>query len=423
MTQTTRRGFVQAAATASALSVAPIQTPPAPQTRRRTEPARARRTNGFDVAIVGSGVFGSWTALHLQSRGLRVALIDAYGPGNSRASSGGETRVTRMGYGPDEIYTRMSWDSLSQWRRLERQMSTHLYTETGMLWMGHQGDERTEATLKTLAKVGIPHERLGREELEKRFPQISFGPITWAVYEPQAGALFARRGVQTVSRLFQSRGGRVILGKAQAPSTKGRVKSIFVGSDEVAADQFVFACGPWLGKVFPDLLGDRIFTTRQAVFYLGPPSGDARFSPPQLPVWIDFGTEYYGIPDLETKGFKIAFDKHGPRFDPDSGERVPEAAEIAAMKAFVADRFPALKDAPVVAAEVCQYENSSNGDFLIDRHPDMPNVLLVGGGSGHGFKHGPAVGSFAADRVQKGDAPEPRFTLATKAKVQSRSVH
>jgi glycine/D-amino acid oxidase-like deaminating enzyme len=317
----------------------------------------------------------------------------------------------------------MSWDSLAQWKELERESGARLYVETGMLWMGHAKDERTEATLRVLAKVGIPHERLDRAELERRYPQIAFGDVTWAGFEPKAGALFARRGVQTVSRLFEARGGRVILGRAAAPASRGRVESIAVGSERLTAGSFVYACGPWLGRLFPEVLGDRIFPTRQAVFYFGPPPGDDAFAPPKLPVWIDFGTEYYGIPDLETKGFKVAHDKHGPRFDPDAGERVPLAAEIAAVRAFVAERFPRLKGAPVVGAEVCQYENSSNGDFLVDRHPDHPNVWLVGGGSGHGFKHGPGLGAFVADRVEKGDMPEPRFSLATKANVQNRAVH
>ena len=167
----------------------------------------------------------------------------------------------------------------------------------------------------------------------------------------------------------------------------------------------------------------RIFPTRQEIFYFGVPPGDDRFGPPKMPAWIDFGAEIYGLPDVETKGFKVAIDKHGPRFDPDSGERLVTAESTAIVKAFVAERFPALKDAPIVGSEVCQYENSSNGDFLIDRHPRHSNVWLVGGGSGHGFKHGPALGAYVADRITKGGATDVKFSLATKEKVQARAVH
>jgi monomeric sarcosine oxidase len=377
----------------------------------------------FDVAIVGSGVFGAWTARHLLSRGLRVALIDEYGPGSSRASSGGETRVIRMGYGSQEIYTRMSWDSLAQWKTLERTTGERLFTETGMLFLARGKDELTSDSLAMLQKVGVPHEKLERADLIARYPQIDFGPITWALSEPRSGALFARRAVQTVVREFKKAGGEFILGQAEAPATDATVTSIRVGERTIRATNFVFACGPWLGKVFPDILGDRIFPTRQEVFYFGVPPGDDRFGPPKMPTWIDFGAEIYGIPDLETKGFKCAIDKHGPKFDPDSGERLVTAESTALVKSFVAERFPALKDAPIVGSEVCQYENSSNGDFLIDRHPKHSNVWLVGGGSGHGFKHGPALGAYVADRITKGGPTDVKFSLATKEKVQARVVH
>ena len=388
-----------------------------------TQSAGAAPKLKFDVAVVGAGVFGAWTAWHLQTRGLRVALIDAYGPGSSRASSGGETRVIRMGYGSQEIYTRMSWESLTEWKRLERTTGERLFTETGMLFLARERDGLTMDTLAVLQKVGIPHEKLERRELVARYPQIDFGPITWAVSEPRSGALFARRAVQVVVREFEKAGGRLILGRAEAPATDAAVTSLKVGEATVPASNFVFACGPWLGKVFPDVLGDRIFPTRQEVFYFGVPPGDDRFGPPKMPTWIDFDAEIYGIPDVESKGFKVAIDKHGPRFDPDSGERLVTAESTAIVKSFVGERFPALKGAPIVGTEVCQYENSSNGDFLVDRHPRHSNVWLVGGGSGHGFKHGPALGAYVADRVTKGGETETKFSLATKEKVQARTVH
>ena len=185
----------------------------------------------------------------------------------------------------------------------------------------------------------------------------------------------------------------------------------------------MFACGPWLHKVAPRALGGRIFPTRQQVFFFGVPKGDARFAPPAMPTWIDFGQGFYGMPDLEGRGFKIANDQHGPAFDPDTGERVPTPEALAEARAFMEERFPGMRGAPLVESRVCQYENTSNGDFVIDRHPGFDNVWLCGGGSGHGFKHGPAVGEFTAERVLKGDATHPRFTLASKQTEQKRSVH
>jgi glycine/D-amino acid oxidase-like deaminating enzyme len=143
-----------------------------------------------------------------------------------------------------------------------------------------------------------------------------------------------------------------------------------------------------------------------------------------MPAWIDFRDLVYGIPDLESRGFKVAIDRHGPPFDPDTGERVVTGEGLAAVREYLARRLPALQDAPVVETRVCQYENTSNGDFLIDRHPAFSNVWLVGGGSGHGFKHGPALGAYVADRVlETGVSIEPRFTLATKSKARQRLVY
>ena len=378
---------------------------------------------GFDVAVVGAGVFGAWTAWHLRRGGRRVVLIDAYGPGNSRASSGGETRVIRMGYGPDEVYTRFSQRSLGMWQELARTSGEPLFHETGVLWMARNEDPLALATLATLGRLGIRHEKLSRAELESRWPQIALGPITWAIHEPGSGALMARRSVQVVTRQATRDGVEFRTAAVAAPRGKGRLGALATPPGAITANAFVFACGPWLPKLFPDLLGERIFPTRQEVFYFGPPSGDARFAPPAMPVWVDFAEEIYGLPDIEGKGFKVAPDRHGPPFDPDTGERVVSAAGLAGVREFVARRFPALKDAPLVASEVCQYENSSNGDFLIDRHPDFDDVWLVGGGSGHGFKHGPAVGEYVAARVVDGAPVDAKFSLATKAKAQKRTVY
>ncbi len=192
--------------------------------------------------------------------------------------------------------------------------------------------------------------------------------------------------------------------------------------DTLRADTYVFACGAWLPSLFPRLLDGRIVPTRQEVFYFGCPPGDRRFAPPALPAWIDFGEEIYGVPDLDGRGFKVAIDRHGPIIDPDSADRTTSAAQLTEARDFLSRRFPDLAAAPLLATHVCQYENTSNGDFLIDRHPGHPNVWLAGGGSGHGFKHGPAVGEYVAERILRGAPVDPRFTLGTKETVSHRTI-
>ena len=378
------------------------------------------------VIVVGAGCFGAWTAYRLARAGHHVTLLDAYGPGNSRASSGGETRVIRMSYGAQEIYTRWSWRSLELWKVFFEQVDPTLFHETGVLWMARDQDPLTTSTLAMLARVGVPHERLSRAQLESRWPQIDFGPITWAIHEPRGGVLMARRAVEAVVHEAEREGVRYVaaaVNSVQPPVGGGRLEAVTTRSGErIGGAAFIFACGPWLPKLFPDLLGDRIFVTRQEVLYFGPPAGDSRFAPPAMPAWIDFGEEMYGIPNIEARGFKISLDRHGPPFDPDTGERAA-GEDVSTVRAYLARRFPSLHDAPLVAAEVCQYENTCNGDFLIDRHPGIENVWLIGGGSGHGFKHGPVVGEYVARLVAEGGVIDERFRLATKEKVQQRTVY
>ena len=237
----------------------------------------------------------------------------------------------------------------------------------------------------------------------------------------------ARQAVQALVATFVQSGGTYLHAAVRSPQESGKLRAVATSAgDSIAADAFVFACGPWLGKVFPDLLGNRIFITRQDVLFFGIPAGDQRFAPPRMPVWIDFSDTrgMYGFPDLDTRGFKVAFDLHGPAFDPDSSNRIVTPDKIAAAQAYAAERFPALATSPIVDSRVCQYENTSNGDFLIDRHPAFENVWIAGGGSGHGFKHGPAIGEYVAARVTGASEPalEPRFALAAKNTEQRRAV-
>ncbi|HTO51460.1 MAG TPA: N-methyl-L-tryptophan oxidase [Burkholderiales bacterium] len=377
----------------------------------------------WDVAVVGAGCFGAWTALSLRRKGLSVLLVDKYGPASARASSGGESRIIRMGYGPDELYTRMSLRSLGAWQRLGAEARESIFHATGVLWLARTADRYTADTLATLARVGVPHEGLDARSIRARYPQFVLDDDASGIFEPEGGALMARRAVHALVREAVQAGAEYRSADVVPPGARGRVAAVRTGDGAaIAAGTFVFACGPWLPKMFPDLLGARIFPTRQEVFFFGPPPGDERFAAPQMPAWIDFGAETYGLPDLESRGFKLAPDRHGEPIDPDTDERLASPASVERVRAFLGRRFPALASAPLVETRVCQYENTSNGDFLIDRHPDAENVWFVGGGSGHGFKHGPAVGEYVAERLTGGGTPEPRFGLATKQAVKKRTV-
>jgi len=378
----------------------------------------------YDVAVIGAGVFGAWTAYTLRLAGASVLLIDAYGPGNSRASSGGESRMIRLGYGPDEIYSRYSQQSLVRWQQLFEKTDNQ-FRKTGILWLAGEHDPYCEATLATLQRLNANYEELDHDELVLRFPQLNPGPISWGILEPDSGVLMARRAVQAV--VAQARAEGVdYLEAAIAPPTiaNGKLNSVdTVSGKRIDAERFVFACGPWLPKLFPELLRELIHVTRQEVFFFGVPSGDESFNQGVLPAWIDFNDLVYGLPNLDGRGFKLAIDAHGPEFDPDTGERVITPAGLNAAREYLARRVPRLANAPVTETRVCQYENTSNGDFLIDRHPGFENVWLIGGGSGHGFKHGPAVGEYAAKLMLGGGSVEKRFSLTSKDRVHERKVY
>jgi len=380
----------------------------------------------YDAAVIGAGSFGAWTAWHLARAGKSVLLVDAWGPAHSRASSGGESRIIRMGYGANEIYTRMAMRSLALWQELFARTAQPLFHRTGVMLMARGDDAYSLATRDTLARVGVPMEIVPAAELARRYPQMQTSPGVFGILEPESGALMSRRAVAAVAADAVRHGAAYSTEVVSAPFRRGSEVVVRTASgEELRAGTFVFACGAWLPKLFPGLLGKRILPTRQEVFFFAPPAGDRRFSPPELPAWIDFTDPRYpyGIPDLEGRGFKLALDRHGAAFDPDTGDRRPSAEGLDEARRFLAERFPALRDAPLTESRVCQYENTSNGDFLIDRHPDFENVWLAGGGSGHGFKHGPAVGEYVAACVLGRDVQEPRFSLATKQETQGRTVY
>ncbi len=378
----------------------------------------------YEVVVVGAGVFGAWTAIEIEQRGARVLLLDAYGPASTRSSSGGESRILRMGYGGDELYTAWARESLGAWQRFSCQISQPLFYPTGVLWLGREEEPRARATIEAFRRLSIPHEWLTASQVRQRWPQIDLERGEAAIFEPSGGALAARRAVQAVVAEYERRGGEFRREQVLPPAEIGPwLDEIVLSSGAlVTAEQYVFACGAWLAKLFPEAAGTRISPTRQEVFFFGVPPGDRRFAPPLLPVWYRLSDEFYGFPDLDGRGVKIGCDKRGAPQDPDDAEQLMSAEALGEARAALGRILPALAKAPVVESRVCHYENTSSGDFLIDRHPALKNVWLVGGGSGHGFKHGPALGRYVTRLVLESQPPDARFTLAAHSRVAARTI-
>ena len=355
------------------------------------------------ITVIGAGAFGGWTALHLLERGARVTLLDAWGAGNSRSSSGGETRIMRATYGPHQPYTELAARALKLWQKYERRWKRQFLHPTGVLWMAASADDSFErGSIELLRRAKIRFQELSTQELKKRWPQVNFAGVHWGIYEPESGYLDARASCQGVLDAFIASGG-VYQQAAVLPDglEDSPLRSLQLSSAaQIKADAYVFACGPWLAKLFPETLGNIIRPTKQDIFFFGPPAGDSRFTDAHLPVWGDHGARFfYGIPGSGRRGFKVADDTRGPAFDPTTGKRVVTPSTLKRVRDYLAFRFPAMKNAPLIETRVCQYEQTPDSHFIVDRHPQMNNLWLLGGGSGHGFKHGPALGEMMAELI------------------------
>lgn len=397
-------GLLAACRSAPSGFVPPGPLPPMPQ----RAPTRIGTT--YDVIVVGAGAFGGWTAYNLRQAGARVLLIDAYGPGNSRATSGDETRGVRTSYGDRggaqaEQWMRWANQAITRWRAWDEewqsQFRTQLFYTTGDIILRKEWDSFTRRTKEHWDKLGIGHEVLPVEEVKKRWPVVDTTDVGVVLYEPQAGVVRSRRACEEVAEVFKMRGGDVKIAHAWlGAQTNGRLDHVVLSSDEtVSAGQYVFACGPWLPKLFPDLLGRVIRTPLGHVFYFATPPADDRFTYPNCPSWNYPGVTGWGALLPDNRGFRVR--TGGDRlYDPDYSTRWVHERSLKATRQFVSQRFPALAKAPINETRACHYELSASRNFIIDKHPDLANVWIVGGGSAEAFKFGPVLGDFIARRVR-----------------------
>jgi glycine/D-amino acid oxidase-like deaminating enzyme len=409
-----RREFLSKTVAATALTVA------------ARNAAAAQVVRGLpDVVVIGAGVFGVWTALLLRERGHRVTLLDAYGPGNSRSASGDESRHIRAGYEANGLYSDWAMKSMALWKEREIEFKRRMLYPAARLQMAKNLTPDLAAQKTVFDKLKIPYEVLPQQELQTRWPQINFEDVGIAFYETETSSavLKARENCMLLAEMFEKKGGEFKIAHAMPSASSGRtLNAVGIGNGEtVSAGMFVFATGPWLRKTFPQLLARKISTPRRELYYWGVPAGDTRFKWPNLPTWSDGVLGNYGFPNFD-RGVKVAPPGAGVfQQDPDDAERVPSGYLMRQAREWVAQRFPALKDIPILETRVCQVEQTGNSDFLIDHHPDWDNVWIAGGGSGHGYKHGPMIGKYVADRVE-GNLGDPelakKFALAGRADAQ-----
>ena len=377
-----------------------------------------------DILVVGAGAFGGWTALHLQRMGAQVTLVDMYGAGNSRATSGGETRGVRSSYGEDKL-TWVRWANLAmqRWRAWDEEWRDQLdaplfYTTGDIILRDNPEDPMIRSSRAAWDALDVAYEVLTPDEVMYRWPVIDASEFTTALHETNAGVVRARRACAAVAKAFERAGGRIMTGRAELepPTAASGSTRVLVDGTLVSAGTYVFACGPWLGKVFPDVMGNRLRTPLGHVFYYGTPPGDERFNWPNLPSYNVPGCTGWPTLPPDNRGFRVRTGGQQPS-DPDLSVRwvPPEGHER--PRDVLKKYFPALADAPVLETRACHYESSVSRNFIIDTHPAHHDVWITGGGSAEAFKQGPVLGDFIAHRVlgMSTDLADPaEFALPTE---------
>lgn len=363
---------------------------------------------GDHILIIGSGVIGIWSALMLLRKGFKVTVSDPWGPGNSRSSSGGESRLMRKLYGANSFYTSLAQKSIPLWKELERQTENKIYYETGIYWfIKNQNDPflYSDDQLYDFLKDEVNY--ISKEKMRKIIPEIELDDVSEILLEDSAGYLMARESVIAAHNLFLNEGGGSIT-ESLLPGKQSNTSLISCmneGGSQVKADYYVFACGPWNLEIFPQLFLNHMKVTRQEVLYFGYPNNYNH----SLPCWVELDPEnlFYGIPNTANRGFKIALDERGPEIDPSNENRIVSDQIVQRSKAFINKRFPFLNDPPVIESRVCQYSNTDSGNMIMMNHPELENVWILGGGNGHGFKHGPGFGQLFSEVMSgKSGIPE-----------------
>lgn len=402
-------------------------------------------TSSADVVVIGAGVWGAWTAFHLRQAGAKVTLVDAYGPANVHATSGDETRGMRSSYGDrdaGELWVQWAREGMRRWQAFDKEWSEDLrqglWHTTGDLIFRAEDEPFTRKTREWWTRHNIPFETLTADEVRYRWPVINVEEMSLILHEPDAGVIRARRATQTVVAAYERIGGKIAIGRARPLKiANGKLEEIALDTGKtLRADHFIFALGPWLGKMFPDVLYNRTRTPMGYVCYFGTPAGDERFTYPNMPSWNFSGVTGWAALPIDNRGFRVRGSirpkplpgaqpvqrQPGPptppqQLDPDLSDRWADAARLEGPRNVLRDKFPALANAPVLQTHSCHYESTSSRDFIVDRHPHMSNAWLVGGGNAEGFKFAPVIGEYVMQRVlgDNGDAAiAKRFRIPPK---------
>jgi sarcosine oxidase len=366
-------------------------------------------TRAADVIVVGLGAMGSAVAAHLARRGRRVIGFDRFDPPHDLGSSHGESRIIREAYFEGPAYVPMVRRAWALWEALGVETGRKLLLPCGGLMIGSRTGTLVEGVLASARAHGLEHELLDAAQVRARVPALALTDDLVAVAEVRAGVLFPEACIASHLEVAERHGADLRRADPVVGwRSDGSGVEVRTASETHRAAQLVLAAGAWLGRLVPpEVLPLQV--DRQVAWWFEPRNPDA-FDPARFPIYIwehEAGRYFYGFPGLPGRTphdpgarvrVKVARHREGVPADPDTIRRDVDPSEEAELRAILGSRIPNL-DGPAVAHSVCMYTNTADGHFVVDTHPEHPEVTILSACSGHGFKFASALGESVAQRL------------------------
>jgi sarcosine oxidase len=369
----------------------------------------------FDVVVCGLGAMGSAALYELARRRVRVVGIERFAPGHDRGSSHGATRIIRLAYWEHPSYVPLLRRAYDLWRALEGAAGQKLLHVTGVAEIGPPDAMLVRGTLAAAHQHELAHEVLAAADLMRRFPAFRLPADYVAVVQPDGGFLAAEPSIRVMIALARAAGAELRTGET-VRAIEPHAGGVRVVTDRAVVDagSAIVAAGPWTKSLLPDLAAP-LRVTRQVMAWFSP-SEPALFAPGRFPVFLIESQHgiHYGLPPFGGAGVKVAKHHHRDEsVDPDAHDRTVSAADETLIRVALADHLPAA-NGKLLDAKTCLYTMTPDGDFLIDRLPGAPQVVVASPCSGHGFKFAPVIGEILADLATTGTTRHDltRFSLA-----------
>jgi sarcosine oxidase len=378
----------------------------------------------FDVAVIGLGAMGGAALYHLAERGVRAVGIEQFTPGHELGSSHGETRIIRLGYFEHPSYVPLVQAAIPLWRALERRSGRSLLDVTGIIEVGRPDGELVAGTLRSARQHRLVHEVLDAAAVMRRCPALRVPADFIGVFQPEGGILAAETAVEVQVACAMSAGAEVRTGETvRAIEPRAGAVRIVTDRDTIEAGQAIVAAGPWIKSLLPDLAAP-LRVTRQVLGWFAP-TDPTLFRRERCPVFMieSHAGIFYGFPAGPKPGIKFAKHHHADEtVDPSGPVRPVDAADEAILRGALADHVPSA-NGRLLDARTCLYTMTPDGDFILDRLPDVPEIIVASPCSGHGFKFAPVIGEILADLATTGETLHDisRFRLARFGRTLSPS--